>query len=115
MRGSLVRKKKRQLRVRKRLRGTAERPRLCVTKTNNHLHIQIIDDENGVTLASASTFDKDNKMKKNKENARKLGEKIAQLAISKEVKAVIFDRGYSKYHGVLAELADGARAGGLQF
>ncbi len=115
MNKSLLRKKKRTLRVRKRLRGTIERPRLCVRKTNKHLHIQIIDDENGVTLASTSTFAKDDKMKKSKESGYKLGEKIAKMALDKKVKQVIFDRGPSKYHGVLAQLADGARKAGLQF
>ena len=115
MNKSLLRKKKRTLRVRKRLRGTIERPRLCVRKTNKHLHIQIIDDENGVTIASTSTFEKDDKMKKSKEMGYKLGEKIAKKALDKKIKQVIFDRGPSKYHGVLAQLADGARKAGLQF
>jgi len=105
--------------VRKHLRGTAERPRLCVVKSNNHIEAQIIDDENGLTLGSVSTFSKENKKtefgRKNKVSARKLGEDIAEIAKNKNIKEVVFDRGPFKYHGILAELANAARAGGLQF
>ncbi len=110
---------KRAQRVRKHLRGTSVKPRLCVVKSNCHIQVQLIDDEAGHTLIAASTFSKEFRNtefnKKNKASARKIGEHIAELAKSKDIKEVIFDRGPFKYHGVLAELADGARAGGLQF
>lgn len=110
---------KRTLRVRKHLRGTATKPRLCVCKTNSHIQVQLIDDEAGHTLGAIATYAKEFRgtefCKKNKASARKLGEHIAEIAKSKNIKEVIFDRGAAKYHGVLAELADAARAGGLQF
>lgn len=110
---------KRALRVRKRLRGCSEKPRLCVVKTNKHIQAQLIDDESGKTLGSVATFTKEFRgtefNKKNKVSAKKLGEHIAEIAKSKNIKEVIFDRGPFKYHGILAELADAARASGLQF
>lgn len=112
-------RKKRALRVRSHLRGTQEKPRLCVHKTNCHLHVQIIDDLSGKTLVGISTnskeFKKDGAGKKNKESARKLGDWVASKAKELQIENVIFDRGSSKYHGVLAEFADAAREGGLQF
>lgn len=112
-------KHKRSLRVRKNLRGTNAKPRLSVHKSNCHLLVQIIDDEKGVTLGAVSTFGKEYRKtefnRKNKASARKLGEHIAEIAKSKNIKEVVFDRGPFKYHGVLAELADAARAAGLQF
>jgi len=114
-----VLRKKRALRVRKHLRGNAAKPRLCVVKSNKHIQAQLIDDELGITLGSIATFSKELRdtefNKKNKTAARKLGENIAEIAKSKNIKEVIFDRGSAKYHGILAELADAARAGGLQF
>ncbi len=114
-----VLRKKRAIRVRKRLQGSAAKPRLCVVKTNKHIQAQLIDDELGITLGSVATFSKELRdtefNKKNKTAARKLGENIAEIAKSKNIKEVIFDRGSAKYHGILAELADAARAGGLQF
>lgn len=110
---------KRSMRVRKHLRGTAVKPRLCVVKSNAHIQVQLIDDQAGVTLGSVATFGKEFRdtefNKRNKSSAKKLGEKIAQIAQEKNIKEVIFDRGPFKYHGVLAELADAARAAGLQF
>lgn len=110
---------KRAQRNRKRLRGTSQKPRLCVVKTNKHIQVQLIDDEAGHTLGSASTLSKDFKggetAGKNKESAKKLGEIIGGIAKEKNIKEVIFDRGPFKYHGILAELADAARAAGLQF
>ena len=109
----------RALRVRKSLRGSSAKPRLCVVKSNKHVQVQLIDDEVGHTLGSVSTFSQEFRNteygKKNKQSARKLGEKIATIALSKNIKEVIFDRGRSKYHGILAEIADAARNGGLQF
>lgn len=110
---------RRALRVRKHLRGTSTKPRLCVVKSNNHIQVQLIDDEKGVTLGGTATFSKELRAtefgKKNKASARKIGELIAEIAKSKNIKEVVFDRGPFKYHGVLAELADAARAGGLKF
>lgn len=122
MRNTLLKKvraqKSRAMRVRKTLIGTQARPRLSVIKSNCHIQAQLIDDEQGVTLASVATFAKEFRntefAKKNKASARKLGELIAEIAKSKNVKEVIFDRGPFKYHGILAELANAARANGLQ-
>lgn len=110
---------RRALRVRKHLRGTAARPRLCVVKSNAHIQAQLIDDEAGHTLGSVATFSKALKgtefARRNKSAARHLGEQIAQIAKEKNIKEVVFDRGPFKYHGILAALADAAREAGLQF
>ncbi len=110
---------RRALRVRKGLHGTAERPRLSVHKSNKHIQVQLIDDDNHQTLGAIATFSKEFQnteyAKKNKLSAKKLGERIGEIAKSKHISQVIFDRGQFKYHGILAELADGARAAGLQF
>lgn len=110
---------KRSLRVRKYLRGSTERPRLNVIKTNGNIHVQLINDDNSQTLASISTLSKEFRgteySRKNKVSAKQLGLRIAELAKAKDVKAVIFDRGRFKYHGVIAAVADGAREGGLEF
>ncbi len=109
----------RVMRVRKKVRGTAQRPRLSVHKTNQHIYAQIIDDESGITLAGMSSVSKENQStsmnKKSKETARHIGKQIAELAKKKSIEAVIFDRGRYKYHGVIAELAEGAREAGLRF
>lgn len=111
--------RKRALRVRQHLRGTSAKPRLCVVKSNKHIQVQLIDDDKGITLGTTATFAKEFRNtefgQRNKAAARKLGEKIAEIAKGHNVKEIVFDRGPFKYHGVLAELADGARAGGLQF
>ncbi len=109
---------KRAYRVRLNLRGTAEKPRLTVMKSNRHIAVQLIDDENGITLASASTLMKKFRSKKltsNKEAARIIGSELGELAKGKQIRAVVFDRGFYKYHGVIAELANAAREAGLQF
>lgn len=107
------------MRVRKKLRGTSLKPRLSVHKSNSHLQVQLIDDENSLTIGGTATYATEFKNtefnKRNKESARKLGEWIAQFAKTKDIKEVVFDRGPFKYHGILAELADAARASGLQF
>lgn len=112
------RRNKRTLRVRQHLRGNKEKPRLCVKRSAHHLYVQLIDDESSVTLASVSTLSKEFRdteyNRKNKESGKQLGLKIASLAKKKHVSAVIFDRGSSKYHGVIASVAEGAREGGLQ-
>lgn len=109
-------RKKRQMRIRKKLKGVAERPRLSVSKTLKHIGAQLIDDEKGLTLVSFSTLSKDAKgQKKSKDGARFIGKKIAELAKKKNIEQVIFDRGRFKYHGLVAELADAARESGIKF
>lgn len=111
-----VTRKRRILRVRKKLKGTKIKPRMSVNKTNKHLFVQLIDDENSKTLASIGSHSKEFKgEKKSKVLAEKLGAKIALMAKEKKVKEIIFDRGRYKYHGLLAALADGARKAGLKF
>lgn len=110
---------RRTLRVRKKVRGTSLKPRLCVVKTNKHIQAQLINDETGVTLAMISTNSKELKgtafCKKNKASAKLLGTRMAEKAKAIGVEKVVFDRGPFRYHGLLAELADSARAGGLEF
>ena len=108
---------RRQMRGRKKLSGTAERPRLVVTRSTKHITVQVVDDLVGKTLAYASTmeadlraFDGDKTAK-----AKKVGELVAQRAKSTGVDAVVFDRAGNKYHGRIAALADAAREGGLSF
>jgi large subunit ribosomal protein L18 len=110
---------KRVMRVRKKLCGNAERPRLSVSKTNAHLYAQLIDDEKGVTLAGIGTQSKVNQTagfgRKSKEAARVIGKQIGEFAKNRDIQKVLFDRGRYKYHGIIAELAAGAREAGLQF
>ncbi|MBP1907423.1 50S ribosomal protein L18 [Paenibacillus turicensis] len=109
---------KRHLRVRKKIEGTAARPRLNVYRSAKHIYAQLIDDVAGVTLASASTVDKELSEITNGSNveaARKVGELIAKRAESKGVKNVVFDRGGYLYHGRVQALADAAREAGLEF
>ena len=107
---------KRHKRVRGKISGTPERPRLAVYRSNAHISAQIIDDVNGVTLVSANTYEKDFEgAGSNKEAARKVGNALAQRALEKGISAVVFDRGGYIYHGRVSELAEGAREGGLKF
>ena len=109
-------RQRRHLRVRKKISGTAECPRLCVYRSNTNLYAQIIDDVAGNTIVSASTLDKAIKTKHaNKEAAREVGAMIAKKAIEKNINTVVFDRGGYIYHGVVKELAEAAREGGLKF
>jgi len=112
-------RKRRRFRVRKRLRGTAERPRLSVTRSHKNISVQVIDDESGKTLASASTLDKaisgQVKFGGNVDAATTIGKAIAERASAAGVKSVCFDRGAYKYHGRVAALASAAREGGLEF
>ena len=106
----------RHTRVRSKISGTAACPRLNVFRSNSNIYAQIIDDENGVTLAAASTVEKDFAgTTGNKEEARKVGELIAKRAAEKGIEEVVFDRGGYLYHGRVKELAEGAREGGLKF
>ena len=113
------RRVKRHERVRKNLFGTPERPRLCVYRSSKNISCQIIDDVNKVTLASASSLEKELKAELanggNKEAAKKIGEIVAKRALEKGIEVVTFDRGGFLYHGRVKELADGAREAGLKF
>lgn len=109
----------RHKRVRKNLSGTAKRPRLCVYRSLTNIYAQIIDDEKGITLVSASTLDKEVvkelKGKNKTEQARLVGEIVGKRAIAKKIKAVVFDRGGYLYTGRVQAVADGARSAGLEF
>jgi large subunit ribosomal protein L18 len=104
-------RKKRHGRVRAKLSGTTARPRLNVFRSNQHIYAQVIDDLKSVTIASASTLDKD----LNIDAAQKVGELVAKRAIEKGVKSVVFDRGGYLYHGRVKALAEAAREAGLEF
>jgi large subunit ribosomal protein L18 len=106
---------RRQLRIRKRISGTAVRPRLVVNRSARHVFVQVVDDTKGLTVAGASTmeadlraFDGDKTAK-----AKRVGELVAERAKAAGIEAVVFDRGGNKYHGRIAAVADGAREGGL--
>jgi len=107
---------RRHKRVRNKISGTPERPRLCVFKSNSNITVQIIDDVAGNTLVQASTLDKEVKEKhSNIVAAKEVGTLIAKRATQKNIKEVVFDRGGYIYHGVVKELAEAAREGGLEF
>ena len=109
-------RERRHIRVRRKISGTTECPRLAVSKSNKNIIAQIIDDSKAETLAYESTLDKDIKTKKaNKEAAKEVGTLIAKKALDKKIKTVVFDRGGFIYHGVVKELADAAREAGLEF
>lgn len=110
---------RRKMSIRKKIRGTADRPRLCVFRTNQHIYAQVIDDVAGVTLAAASTLSPELKglegHRGNSGAAAKVGELIANKAREAGIQAVTFDRNGFLYHGRVKSLADAAREGGLQF
>ena len=108
-------RKIRHERVRKKISGTAARPRLCVYRSLKHIYAQIIDDVQGVTLVSASSLDKEIEGGSNKAAARQVGISLAAKAKEKGITEVVFDRGGYLYHGRVKELAEGAREGGLSF
>lgn len=112
-------RKRRHLRIRKKVFGTSDRPRLNVFRSLNEIYVQVIDDTKGHTLLSASTVDKDLKKKfkgmTKKEQAKLVGQTIADRAKDQDIKSVVFDRGGYKYIGRVEALADGARENGLQF
>ena len=107
-------KARRHFRLRKKVAGTAERPRLVVTRSSRHLYAQIVDDARGATLASASTYKLDAEGDKTAQ-AKKVGAVLAERARAAGISRVVFDRGGNKYHGRIAALADAAREGGLEF
>lgn len=108
---------KRHARVRAKLSGTAERPRLNVFRSNKNIYAQVIDDVNGVTLVSASTLDKELKIENSSDvaAATKVGELVAKRAVEKGISNVVFDRGGYLYHGRVKALAEAAREAGLKF
>ena len=109
-------RERRHKRVRTKISGTAECPRLCVYRSNSNIYAQVIDDTKGVTIVSASTLDKEVKTKKsNKEAAKEVGTLVAKRAIEKNIKTVVYDRGGYIYHGIVKELAEAAREAGLEF
>jgi large subunit ribosomal protein L18 len=109
-------RKRRHLRVRKKVVGSAARPRLVVTRSTRHVFVQVIDDSKGHTLAYASTMEADLRADSGDKTAksRKVGEIVARRAKEAGVSAVVFDRGGNKYHGRIAAVAEGAREGGLE-
>ena len=108
--------RRRHIRVRRKISGTPECPRMCVYRSNNNLFVQVIDDSKGITLVSASTLDKEVKTKKsNKEAAKEVGALVAKRALDKKIENVVFDRGGYIYHGIVKELAEAAREAGLEF
>jgi large subunit ribosomal protein L18 len=107
---------KRKVHIRKRISGTAERPRMTVFRSNRTLSVQIIDDTKGQTLASASTLEKELRaIKLTAEGAGQLGEVMGKRLLEKNIKTVVFDRNGYLYHGVIKALADGTRKAGVQF
>ncbi|MDR1421050.1 MAG: 50S ribosomal protein L18 [Treponema sp.] len=110
------RRLKRKVHIRKRICGSAERPRMTVVRSNRSLSIQIIDDAKGHTLASASTLEKDLRgIKANLEGAGQLGEIMGKRLLEKNIKSVVFDRNGYLYHGIVKAMADGARKAGIEF
>ena len=114
-----IARKKRQVRVRRKVQGTQERPRLCVFRSSKHIYAQIIEDSTGSTLVAVSTVSKDVcddlKASGNVEAAKLIGKKIAERALAKNITQVVFDRNGFLYHGRIKALADAAREAGLSF
>jgi large subunit ribosomal protein L18 len=109
-------RKQRKARIRKKINGTQERPRLVVFRSNKHIYAQIIDDLAGATLASASTLSLEgDNIRLTIDNAKLVGKKVAEEAIKKSITSVVFDRNGFVYHGRVKAVADGAREGGLNF
>lgn len=117
MNSKLVQRQKIRYRIRKKISGSAQKPRLSVFRSNTEIYAQLIDDENGVTLASASSLEKDVVAQKvvKLEKSKLVGAAIARKATELGIQQVVFDRGGNLYHGRVKALADGAREGGLQF
>jgi large subunit ribosomal protein L18 len=115
--GRLQSRLRRQVRGRKKVAGTAERPRLVVTRSTKHITVQVVDDLVGKTLVSASTMESDLRSLDGDKTAKatRVGELVAERAKAQGVESVVFDRAGNKYHGRIAALADGARSGGLSF
>lgn len=110
-------RRKRHFRIRKRVTGTASKPRLSVFRSNKDVYVQLIDDENGNTLTAASSREKDIAAQKvaKSDSSKLVGEAIARKAIDLGIKEIVFDRSGYLYHGRIKAIADGAREGGLEF
>lgn len=111
-------RRKRIYRIRKKIHGTSERPRLCLHFSNLHIYAQLINDDAGVTLISVSSIDKDvreNKLHANTKGAKELGKRLAEKALGAGIQKVVFDRNGRRFHGTVKAFADTARATGLQF
>ncbi|HOJ50023.1 MAG TPA: 50S ribosomal protein L18 [Spirochaetota bacterium] len=118
VRDKVFKREIRKLRIRNKIKGTAERPRLSIFKSNRNIFVQLIDDIKGFTLCSVSTMEKELKDcqgKPNKETAKRIAEVLAERAINKGIKKIVFDRNGYRYHGVVKELADKCREKGLEF
>ena len=115
----IVGRERRKLRIRKKIEGTAEQPRLSVFRSAKHIYAQVVDDRTGVTLAHASTLSKDLKGSLEEgtktDAAKKVGALVAKICITKDIRRVVFDRNGYMYHGRVSALADAARKGGLKF
>ncbi len=113
----LVQRTRRKKRVRRKIAGTENRPRMTVFKSNKHVYVQVIDDGAGNTISSASTVEKDNRgsLKRTVEDAEKLGEIIGKRLQEKGIKSIVFDRNGYRYHGIVKAVAEGVRKAGLQF
>ncbi len=108
-------RKKRHFRIRKKISGTAEKPRLCVYKSNKYMYAQLINDQEGVTIASASSLEKDFRGNSNEKSAKEVGRRIAERAVEKGFEEVVFDRNGYIFHGNIKALAESAREAGLKF
>lgn len=107
---------KRKVHIRKRIHGTAERPRMTITRSNKNITVQVINDDSGFTLASVSTLEKDLlALKANVASGKKIGEEIGSRLKEKNIGSVVFDRNGYLYHGVVKAVADGARSAGIEF
>jgi large subunit ribosomal protein L18 len=110
-----ISRKRRVHRIRKKITGTKDKPRMSVSRTNRHLFVQLIDDENHKTLAALGTYSKEFKgLKKSKDSAIELGKKIAEIAKNKKIIEAVFDRGKNKFHGLIALMANAAKEAGLK-
>jgi large subunit ribosomal protein L18 len=110
-----VLRQRRKMRIRKKISGSTERPRLSIFRSDTHVYAQVIDDLKGVTLASISSYEKGNHRRANIPVCTELGKKLAERCKAKNINAVVFDKNGFNYHGRVKALADGAREGGLQF
>ena len=110
-----VSREKKKLKIRKRVTGSAERPRLTIFRSAKHVYAQVIDDASGTTLVSASTLDTDGVKGANKDACAAIGKEVAKRAVGKNIKQVVFDRNGYLYHGRVQALAEAAREGGLEF
>ena len=110
-----VAREKKKLKIRKKVVGSAERPRLCIFRSTKHVYAQVIEDATGTTLVAASTLDTDGVKGANKDACAAIGKEVAKRALGKNIKSVVFDRNGYLYHGRVKALAEGAREGGLEF